>query len=459
MNPPASDRLTPMSRLDLTDHQTYVASCVELADRRLGSYSSLDRIAADQDRLNRYERLDQLEPPRAILTLENAGLDRDRAADAVLDGDLLAEHTAAGEATRLGLGPKFLINPARDLDLPKIAELVSRDLGREILASDLEDDLDLPPHETMPISLGQRHLVQSAFDLAVLARERGRDWRQVLGKQRLLIVVNEQSADQVTGEIQYARFFGFEPRRVYFMVQRAFHGISRGEGGFYYDLDSPRRLHNHGQMALQQTMDRQWFWFSGDNPEYLEAAEVGDVLGRMRDKVSYNIEDLGYLTGSIDLDSLALALKLGDEGVNMVMEVVGNDPEQPQKGGLAAFDPGLDRDVMVESFQLEGYAEEDITFLNKNFNHYPDPVVAWRSLRDDQLPMPIAVKDGFLYYQPVQGDLNFQLPTRFFRRRDLRPISAWKSGADTPAAVNAMAAQDRQPHFAEFVREVTGLVK
>ncbi|MBU0513471.1 MAG: hypothetical protein KJ621_01750 [Proteobacteria bacterium] len=448
-----------MSRLDLTDHQTYVASCVELADRRLGSYSSLDRIALDQDRLNRYDRLDQLQPPREILTLDQIELDRGRAVRMILGGGLLAEHTAAGEATRLGLGPKFLINPARDLNPTKIAELMSRDPGQEITASDLQNDLDLPPRELTPLSLGQRHLIQSAFDLAVLARERGQDFRQVLGQQRLLIVVSETSADEITAQVQYARFFGFEPRHVYLMVQRAYHGISRGKRGFYYDLDSPRRLHNHGQMAMQQTMDRQWFWFSGDNPEYLEAAEFEDILGGMSDKVSYNIENLDYLTGSIDLESLALALDLKDEGVNMVMEVVGNDPDQPQKGGLAAFDPGLDRDVMVESFQLEGFRNEDITFLNKNFNHYPDPVVAWRSLRDEQLPMPIVVKDGFLYYQPVQGDLNFQLPTRFFRRRELSPISAWKSGADTPAALNAMAAQDRQPHFAAFVREVTGLVK
>jgi hypothetical protein len=445
-----------MSRLDLTDHQTYIASCLDLANRRLAGYSSLDQVAVDQDLINRYPNLDILEPPGKIMVLDEQSLDRDRARQTLLDGGLLAEHTAGGEATRLGFGPKFLIDPARNLDLTKIVEVMSRETGRT--PDRIKDDLTVAPGDLAPLSLGVRHLTQSAFDLARLAREHKLDFRPVLGKQHLMIVVNEQSADQITGQVQHARFFGFEPRQVYFMVQQAFHGISRGETGYVYDLQAPKRLHNHGHMALQQTMDRQWFFFKNDNPEYLEAAEVEHLLSRLEDKVSYNIENLDYLTGSIDLDVLALALGLKDQEVNMVMEVVANDPDHPEKGGLAAHDPVLERDVMIESFQLEGLPHGDIEFLNKNFNHYPDPVAAWRGLRDVGLPMPIAVKDGFLYFQPVQGDLNFQLETRMFRRASLRPISTWKAAVHTPAALEAMAAQDRQPEFMAFVREVTGLL-
>jgi hypothetical protein len=448
-----------MSRLDLTDHQTYIASCVQLADRRLGDYASLDQVAADQNRINRYSNLDRIGPPRNILVLDEQDLDLDRARQTLLEGGLLAEHTAAGEATRLGLGSKFLIDPARDLPRRRIAELMSQESGRPVTLDDLDDELTVAPGDLASLSLGVRHLAQSAFDLTQLARGLKMDWRPVLDRQHLMIVVNEENADPVTAEVQHARFFGFEPRQVYFMVQRAYHGLSRGSAGYYYDPDSPRRLHNHGQMALQQTMDRQWFYFVGDNPEYLEAAEVEDLLGRLEDKVSFNIENLDYLTGSIDLDALALALRLKDQGVTMVMEVVANDPDYPEKGGMAAFDPVLDRDVMIESFQLDGLPSGEIEFLNKNFNHYPRPTAAWRGLRETGLPMPITVKDGFLYFQPVQGDLNFQLETRIFRRASLKPISTWKSMVHTPEAIGALAAQDRQPDFLAFVREVTGLLR
>ncbi len=447
-----------MSRLDLTDHQTYVASCIELADRRLGGYASLDQVAAEQDHINRYPNLDRISSPREIMILDEQDLDLDRARRMLLQGGLLAEHTAAGEATRLGLGSKFLIDPARDLPPQRIVELMSQESGRTFTLDDLEDELTVSPGDLASLSLGVRHLTQSAFDLTQMARGMRMDWRSVLDRQHLMIVVNEQNADPITAEVQHARFFGFTPRQVYFMVQQAYHGLSRGKRGWVYDLDSPRRLHNHGQMALQQTMDRQWFYFSGDNPEYLEADEVEDLLGRLEDKVSFNIENLDYLTGSIDLEALALALTLKDQGVTMVMEVVANDPEYPEKGGMAAFDLVLDHDVMIESFQLEGLPPGDIEFLNKNFNHYPRPVAAWRGLRETGLPMPIAVKDGYLYFQPVQGDLNFQLETRMFRRASLKPISTWKSVVHTPEAIGAMAAQDRQPDFLAFVREVTGLL-
>jgi len=77
---------------------------------------------------------------------------------------------------------------------------------------------------------------------------------------------------------------------------------------------------------------------------------VGDWLQGFVNKSSYNIEDLDYLTGSLDFHSLGLVLELGEKGFRMVMEVVANNPLKPQKGGMLAWDPALERDVMIESF-------------------------------------------------------------------------------------------------------------
>ena len=179
---------------------------------------------------------------------------------------------------------------------------------------------------------------------------------------------------------------------------------------------------------------------------------MGNWLQNFTDKISYNIEDLDYLTGSIDFAGLGLALELGQQGYNMVMEVVANNPQKPQKGGMLAWDPELARDVMVESFQLGDIANADIHYLNRNFNHYPQPCESWRRVGELGLPLPITVKDGFLYFQPIQGDINFLVRTAFFRRRELRPIRSLKSPASLPLALNRMYAQDCQPGFREFVR-------
>jgi hypothetical protein len=262
-------------------------------------------------------------------------------------------------------------------------------------------------------------------------------------------------APDLEREFYQWHFYGFHPARVFFMVQQSFHGLNLKDGRFFYDGASPRRLHNHGQMVMQQAMDRQLFTLHpvpGGQKVYYSLDAAGDWLQGFADKISYNIEDLDYLTGSLDWRGLGLALALGEEGFRMVMEVVANNPVKPQKGGMLAWDKELRRDAMIESFQLGDLPNTDIAFLNRNFNHYPRPYESWRQVRDRGLPMPVAVKDGYLYFQPVQGDINFLVPTAFFRRREMPSIKNLKSPAALPLAINRMAAQDRQPGFRQFVQ-------
>ena len=435
----------------------YITSCLALACERLGNFSSIKEIAAHERQLNRYPRLELLETPRQILVMENgaAAARLARAQAAVLRGEVLFEHAAAGEGTRLMLGPKYFLNPAQDFSVERLAHLLSQESGKLVTPEGAAQGLECPPQELLPLSLGTRHMLQLAFDLAKLARELGESPREALARQHLLIIISAEMLAHLEKEFYQWHFFGFNPRQVYFMVQESFHGLDLREGKFFYDRQSPRRLHNHGQMVMQQTTDRQIFSLSGEHPQekaFCSRAAVGDWLGIFTDKISYNIEDLDYLTDSIDFAGLGLALELGQQGYNMVMEVVANNPQKPQKGGMLAWDPELARDVMVESFQLGDIANADIHYLNRNFNHYPQPFESWRQVGDLGLPLPITVKDGFLYFQPVQGDINFLVRTAFFRRRELRPIRSLKSPASLPLALNRMYAQDCQPGFREFVR-------
>jgi len=437
----------------------YIASCLALAQEKLGHFSSLTEITAHERQINRYPRLELLEPPRRILVLEDGAL-AERLSDAkaaVLRGEVLFEHAAAGEGTRLMLGPKYFLNLAQELNIERLAHLLSQESGDLVTPSAAAAGVDCPPQELLPLSLGTRHMLQLAFDLSNLARESGESPRKVLGRQHLLIIISAEMLAHLEKEFYQWHFFGFNPGQVYFMVQESFHGLNLIDGKFFYDQHSPRRLHNHGQMVMQQTTDEQIFSLTGDHPRektICSRAAVGDWLKIFTDKISYNIEDLDYLTDSIDFAGLGLALEAGRQGFNMVMEVVANNPLKPQKGGMLAWDRQLSRDVMVESFQLGDIANEDIHYLNRNFNHYPQPFESWRQVGESGLPMPIAVKEGFLYFQPVQGDINFLVQTAFFRRREMRPIRSLKSPASLPLAINRMLAQDRQPGFGEFVRHI-----
>jgi len=358
---------------------------------------------------------------------------------------VLLEHTCAGEATRLGLGTKFLINPRLDLS----GEVMQRLTGQETWPVD--------PMSLHSMSLGRRHMLQLAWDLTNLAKDNGRDPERVLKNQHLLIIVNEALVTSVELDFHEARFYGFDPAKVLFMVQKSFHGLNLGPDGWFYDTSSPPRLHNHGQMLLQTTMDGQVYRNEQGKKERLPWHTFRSLLEGFDDKISFNIEDLDYLKQSLDITGLAAALKLGASGARMVMEVVTNNPDNPQKGGACFWDPKLERNVMIESFQLGDIDNADIIYLNKNINHYPQPAVALSAARERGLSMPVAVKGGFVYFQPVQGDLNFLLPTAFVRRSQLTPIHSWKSGANTIPALQAMAAQEKRPGFLAWASELTGL--
>jgi hypothetical protein len=446
----------PMPVVDLRSREHYIASCVALAHEKLSRFSSLAEIAAQEREINRYPRLEQLEGPHLIQLLGAAAPEGVRPAqEAVARGEVLLEHAAAGEGTRLFLGPKYFLNIGRDLGLEQLAHLLSLETGKAVAREAVAVQLECLPQDLLPLSLGTRHMLQLTYDLEGLARELGESPAELLRRQHLLMIISEDMAASIEKNFYQWHFYGFNPGQVYFLVQESFHGLNLKDGRFFYDKASPRRLHNHGQMVMQQAMDRQLFTLAGAHvweKVYHSQEAVGDWLRGFINKISYNIEDLDYLTGSLDFHSLGLVLELGEKGFRMVMEVVANNPVKPQKGGMLAWDPELNRDVMIESFQLGDLPNQDIAFLNRNFNHYPHPFESWRRVRDEGLPMPVVVKDNFLYYQPVQGDINFLVPTAFFRRQEMPAIKNLKSPTALPLAINRMAAQDRQPGFREFVQ-------
>lgn len=442
------------------DHESYIDYCLELAQDKLFSYGAISNIKKHEADINIYKNIDFLEEPRNISVLDsNCLTDSDyvRAYKCILEGRLFSEHAAAGEATRLGLGAKYLINIARDLPVEKIAEIMIRERGSRIFLEEVLKKAGCYPGELLPLDLGTRHMLQFSFDIYKLAKTYGYDPKEVLLRQKMLVVLNEATIYKIIREFMDNNFFGFKRENVLFMAQKKYHGINLVHGRFVYDQNAPERLHNHGQMAMQQTMDDQIFRVDKKGCRaYLASWEFGEILKEMDDKISYNIDDLGYLTNSIDYDSLAFALKKGQDGCSMIMEVVHNDQEKPQKGGMAAFDSILGRNVMIEAFQIKGIKDHEIKYLNKNFNHYPEPYESWSILKEYGLNMHVSVKKGYIYFQPVQGDINFLVSAEFFKRKVLKPIKAWKSPATTPLAIKNMRMQDIQKGFKEYAESVLG---
>lgn len=417
MNQLAFDQSNPYFSL-FPDHLSYIECCLATASSKLTDYDSISDVENDLANINAYEHINALEVPKNLVRLDDKTLNKGdyvKAFKCILEGKVFAEHFAAGEATRLKLGTKFLINPQKDLSIDKIAALINQETGTTISESLIRSPPCCNPLDLLPLSLGVRHMLQYSYDIFRLSKSLGYNPRKVLSKQNMLIILNDSTADIIIDEFINHKFYGFARQNVLFMIQESYHGINLKNNEVFYDRFSPKRLHNHGHIAIGQTMFNQIFHITENrNRNYLTCDQFGDILKNMEIKISYNIEDLDYLSGSIDREGLALALKKNKEHYNMLMEVVPNNPDSPQKGGMAAFDSILGQDVVIESFQLKGIENHEIKFLNKNINYYPTPYIAWEMVKTQGLKMHFAVKDGFIYFQPVIGDINFFVKTALF---------------------------------------------
>jgi hypothetical protein len=451
---------------------------------------SINDIRKDENEINCYENFNQLEPidQSKIIVLDDDKTSAIPAEKAILAGKFLWEHTAAGEATRLGLGTKYILNLSQ-FSLEDVAFHIKREalselekkgirgsqlskekrrINRDVTVEKVLEVSGGDPRKLMNISLGNRHMLQMAFDVFKIAKKYRKDPKTILAKQTSLIVLNEQTAEEILEEFKQFNFFCLNPKKTFFMIQRSFHGIYIKEGDLFYDptTEKNKRLHNHGQMMMQKAHDNVIFRVDPKNTskkEYISNKEFEKILTAHDDLLSYNVEDLGFLTSSVDFPSLTLALELGKKGYNMIMEIVAQNPVKPQKGGACCFDKKLGRVVMIESNQLKDIKNEEIKHLNKNFNHYPNPVKSYRVMKEKGLPLSFEVKntynqsgdrEEYIYANPVQGNLNFLVKTAYVMRKNLKSIYNWKSPATTPIAIKAMFEQEGQEGFSEFVKKI-----
>ena len=425
------------------------------------AYTSIDiaRVARDQVGIRAYPNLAHLDLNAAASHIQTIGPTtitesmRSEARQVKLSGAELVEHSAGGDATRLGMGSKFLLTPqalARAIEINNLTNAQAQlQLDRSALS------------RTSPLSLGSRHMFQATFDLIGAAVRAGLNPQEVLKSQCSLITLNPKTAIEIVREFVKCNFFGLLPENVFFMIDNVFPGMSLERGELAYAQQATMNLYNHGQMVMQEAFDRQIFTASfvqttGDiKMRYLSSDEFGQVLQGMKNKVSYPIEDNDYLTRSFDPNALAISLQLGRSDYRMIVEVTKQKEDNPQKGGFVAFDRLRGRCVLIESDSGGTLVDNNdraslarIKYLNRNFNMFPSPFEVWDKLRQQGLPYPhLTVKEGYLYLQIPQGDQNFLVDTAFIQKEIVQKINNLKEIQDAPRTLRAMFNQDSQQGF------------
>jgi hypothetical protein len=457
--------------LELQSIEAYKASVLRVLESQLKEYFgdlkkvSMADIKKKVVEIKKYPNLATLRNPKQgeILVLKEGTTNASEAT--ILSGRFFWEHAAAGEATRLKLGTKYVLK-LQEYSSKKIQEMMVQELVEDkgVTTEEAESRFQLEflnqvmgcePRELEPLALGTRHMFQMGFDVARLAKKHG--IKDALAKQKALVILNEHTAEEIIRDFENNNNFGLIPQNVFYMIQQSFHGVDIQHGRLFFDEQSPKRLHNHGQMLMQKCHENSIFRLRNGDKEFLQYKDYVTILQQMSDMLSFNIEDIGYLTGAIDLQSLEFSLALARQGYEMVMEVVAQSKFKPQSGGACFYDEKLKRVVMVESNRLGGMKNEDIHYLNKNFNHYPSPAKSMQAARQQGLQLPFDVKGEpkqKIYPCPVQGDMNFIAKTAYVMRSVLKPISNLKSPATMPPTVHAMKLQDEQEGFLEFVDKI-----
>ena len=444
----------------------------EMAGRANGLRIEGRPVDAAEVELSAAQTIKELETARILSSSH-----RVRVREEVLDGRLVGEFFFAGAATRFAAvaqGPLYF------LDLWQVAERVLAagpsavpEFAQGMKLADYEKvhsvtsriAESVPVARRVPLPLGPRILAGYRASLERLARESLRSPAEAVGRARLVIHVPESDDGHgMVADLRRRRFLGFRPQNVFFVPQPCFGGF-RIEGDRVESIPKSREFpYGHGYSTMQLVQDNAAATVS-DEGDGLTPIK-GDLLSHLEKGGEFTlrthrVNDLTQLTAAIlDVDRLAAAKALLDDGHAVVIELVANPAGQ--KGGNWVSLRGGDHRFLIEG--LNAKTGTWPSFLDR---HKGAPYNAFRNLyrgsalrrileeralpdhlRIRKLSGPGAIKVG-LYLEAVTGDITQIAAARAVAfRRDLQEeIHDLKELKDLPDGLGYVAAQDGDEEF------------
>jgi hypothetical protein len=403
------------------------------------------------------------------------------AAERIIAGEVGWEHAVGGKGTRMKLDmEKFLFDAHALIDNGREMGSLSEEQVRHYTGA-IKEHADIP--------LGVRHMLAFACSLKRLADRYGEDWRDALWNQHVFMIANADVLDRMVETFKDWDFFGLDPDKVLFMVSESYPVLRADESGQISVDHDNYFIHNHGVARVQTTMDYSWFRYDPKDGErtYLSRDETVEIYKGLTSFQSMNVEDLDYLIEAIDIHAQILALGTRFRPLpsdfdlteyRMMMEVVQQKKDNPQKGGMLAFDPnffepGTGRVVVVEAFELfPAYHHYDgavakkelypkILWLNRNVNSYSRPGAPGGLLElitKQGLPFALGIKKGGLVNEMPQGAANYFLPTVYVARMkkvgdryEAVPIRNLKEAGDIATALEYLLRQAQVEGFLDVL--------
>lgn len=355
----------------------------------------------------------------------------EKAARLVLDGHAAFQLFFAGAATRLGKGPMYMLDPV---------------------------SLDREPAGT-PLSaartghgLGPRQLRQLRFLIEKLARERGADPLQALSRVPFIIHVNQDIWEYVRKDMAAQSFYGFNPDRIFFIIQPAYPLFEWKEGELVADLKTHPLPLGHGDSVQQVFQENQAATLSSDG----KVNPVSGSLDRVLEKLGANlllarrINDLTMLTrAALDLDRIAFGLEQFEQGNAFVAELVSNPHRQ--KGGNALYDHSAGKAVLMETANSAGSPElnsvvQTLTEQGAPYNKFNVlySLTQCRAAFKEGLQPNVRYVEGHFTVELVTGDVTRHpgVNAAFFQASPKETTHDFKALSDLPEALSFCSDQD-----------------
>jgi len=383
----------------------YPSEGVELATENI---RSLDQFLGDQQAYQQY---------------------RSRAQEAVINGQYVPQFIFAGAATRLKRGAMYPLN---------IWDIV-RDTG-VLQEGDAQYNFGMGPRQIMAFAMAVRRMAEEAKV----------DAETVMGRQKIVMNVNAEVEDLVIQDFVNNNFYGFNPSNVYFIVQPGFQGYKFENGQVVLDAESSALPYGHGYNAMQLKEAGAAYKLTREGQKQAVTTDVLSNLGQEDLVVNHRINDLTRFTmeGVLDIDKVAFALAMFDQGYNYVSELVENPNNQ--KGGNAVRRG--DKVFLLETSNVKG--SPALTSLINQAGEQGAPYHAFRNIArvgdlsnilQNDIPYNLRFKEGSLYLEAVTGDLTQMNDTRtvFFTRTGT-VIKDFKEVKNLADAVDFLRRQDIQ---------------
>lgn len=374
---------------------------------------------------------------------------REKVAKLVLNGGYVAEMFFAGAATRLYKSIEERLGKDKAQKLAKAMYFIDAwQLAKEL-------GYQLPADAIKGLGIGPRQLLQLNLSLRKIAEEFGYNPDEVIARQKIVLHINLDIAEEVEKDLAEHNYYGFSPQNFYILLQPSLSGFAFDEKGkLFLEPSSKRFPYGHGYAT-----------------EQLRGVLDELILNGAKLMGTYRISDLQRLTFmSLDVNRLALALFLmEDKGANIVAELL-DDPKD-RRNGIFLRDKNSGAQFLLEGLHLRTEAIQQrldqiyIRARQKGFSGIP--YGAFRMVyKIDRLPEilkndlwdTIRIRDkNYIYLELVTGDITL-LPgakTEAFIAKDKNSkflvAKSFRSLAELPQVLKILLQQDTSSLFVELV--------